>query len=100
MTAGSAGCVVSFGALSKQYRGLRLSRMIPQPKRRPGDRILDRHCPDLSPEEREEAHERLRSLAKVLITIEKKEALGKARLETESDGFALEGGYTCESSRD
>jgi hypothetical protein len=42
------------------------------PKRRPGDRILDRYCPDLSPKEREEAHERLRALARVLIRIERR----------------------------
>lgn len=40
--------------------------------RRPGDQILDRYCPDLSPEERELAHERLRSLARVLIRIHRR----------------------------
>jgi hypothetical protein len=45
-----------------------------EPKRRPGDRILDRYCPNLTPEERELAHQRLRNLARVLIRIAKRQA--------------------------
>jgi len=40
-----------------------------KPARRPGDQILDRYCPELSAEEREIAHERLRKFARVLIDI-------------------------------
>ncbi|MEG3148177.1 hypothetical protein U1839_26305 [Sphingomonas sp. RT2P30] len=42
------------------------------PKHRPGDGIIERYCPDLSAEERELAHTRLRNLAKVLIGIHKR----------------------------
>src|SRR4028118_1977109 len=76
-----------------------MSRMTPQPKRGSGDRILDHHCPDLSPEERDEALERLRRLAKVLITIEKKEAQRKARLEIERGGFEIDSEYICIACR-
>lgn len=48
-------------------------------RRRPGDQILDRYAPDLTPDERETAHERLRSLANILIQISE-------RLERESTG--------------
>jgi hypothetical protein len=45
--------------------------------RRPGDDILDRYCPGLSPEDREEARERLRRLARIVIRIAKRlEAAG------------------------
>lgn len=43
-----------------------------EPTHRPGDRIIDRYCPDLNAEERELAHARLRNLAKVLIGIHKR----------------------------
>jgi len=36
----------------------------------------------------------------VLLRVEKKEALRKARLETDPGGSALEGGYTCNSPCD
>ena len=39
-------------------------------KPRPGDGIIDCYMPDATPEEREEAHENLRRLARVLIRIE------------------------------
>lgn len=45
---------------------------MPEPMRRPGDQILDRYAPHLTPEERELAHERLRSLARILIRIERR----------------------------
>jgi hypothetical protein len=45
---------------------------MPESPRRPGDQILDRYCPDLSPEERELAHERLRAFARALIRIERR----------------------------
>jgi len=48
--------------------------MLNEPKRRPGDHILDRYCPNLTPEERELAHQRLRDLARVLIRIAKRQA--------------------------
>lgn len=52
--------------------GARRRRMPPQPKGRPGHQILGRYCPNLSPEERELAHERLRGLACALIRIHKR----------------------------
>jgi len=36
------------------------------PPRRPGDQIIDRYAPQLTPEERELAHEQLRALARLL----------------------------------
>lgn len=42
--------------------------------RRPGDKILDRHCSHLTHEEREEAHARLRALARVLIGTDRRVA--------------------------
>lgn len=45
---------------------------MPEPTRRPGDQILDRCAPQLSPDERELAHERLRALARVLIRIDRR----------------------------
>jgi hypothetical protein len=39
---------------------------------RPGDRMLNRYAPGLSAEERDHAHERLRSLARVLIRINRR----------------------------
>jgi len=63
-------------------------------RRRPGDQILDRYCSDLSPEERELGHERLRALARVLIRIHR-------RLDTEDipkgDSTHLEPGDTIPS---
>ena len=38
-------------------------------KRRPGDFILDRNIPDATPEQREEARENLRRLAKLLLRV-------------------------------
>lgn len=46
--------------------------MSDDPKRRPGDRILDRYCPQLSAEEREQAHERLRRLARAIVSVSKR----------------------------
>jgi len=43
--------------------------MEPQPQRRPGDLILDRCCPDLTPAEREEARERLKRFAEVALSV-------------------------------
>lgn len=45
---------------------------MPESPRRPGDQILDRYCPHLTPEERELAHERLRAFARALIRIERR----------------------------
>lgn len=46
--------------------------MASKPKRWPGDQIIDRCCPVISPEERELAHEQLRALARVLIRVDKR----------------------------
>lgn len=40
------------------------------PKQQPGDRILDRYAPDLSPKEREAAREKLQAVARLIIRIE------------------------------
>jgi hypothetical protein len=45
---------------------------MPEPARRPGDQILDRYGRHLTPAEREVAHERLRSLARILIRIDRR----------------------------
>lgn len=45
------------------------ARMHEVPPRRPGDQIIDRYAPQLTPEERELAHEQLRALARLLIRI-------------------------------
>lgn len=65
------------------------------PKRRPGDQILDRYCPHLSPEERELAHERLRNLARVLIRIAKRH--GEDAIPT-SDSRESDAGGTIPST--
>jgi hypothetical protein len=48
--------------------------MANEPLRRPGDDILDRYCPNLSAEEREAAHGRLRAFAAVVARIHKRAA--------------------------
>jgi hypothetical protein len=45
---------------------------MPEAKRRPGDQILDSYAPNLTADERTEAHERLRSLARILIRIHRR----------------------------
>jgi hypothetical protein len=43
------------------------------PKRHPGDIIIDRYMPDATPEQREEARENLRRLAKLILRVHERE---------------------------
>lgn len=43
-------------------------------ERRPGDQIIDRYAPHLTPEDRELAHERLRAFARALIRADRERA--------------------------
>jgi hypothetical protein len=52
----------------------------------PAARILDRHCPNLAPAERELAAERLRSLASVLGRIALRHALDIHRDDSTQSG--------------
>lgn len=49
--------------------------MTTRDKHCPAERIIDRHCPDLTPTERELAAGRLRCLARVLGRIARRHAL-------------------------
>jgi len=42
------------------------------PERQPGDLILDRFMPDAASEQREEARENLRRLARLILRVEKR----------------------------
>lgn len=65
------------------------------PAHRPGDIILDRYLPDASPEQREEARENLRRLARLIVRVHERlarergdksiRANSTAELESESN---------------
>lgn len=57
--------------------------------RRPGDQILDRYCPNLSPADREIARERLEKLARLLVRI----AMRQVREERSALKLAEQLGY-------
>lgn len=60
---------------------------MPKQSRRPGDQIIDRFLPDISPEERELAHERLRAMVHVVLRIGRRLAgEAKARADSTHDG--------------
>lgn len=66
---------------------------------RPGDIILDRYLPNASPEQREEARENLRRLARLIIRVHERlarargdnsiRANGTAELESESNSAVV-----------